>query len=89
MTARFSAVMLTRKRVLIPEGIGVDGLVQCVSQGDGTGIVQPEAVVREPVLFLDLRARFRRNAQAHPREISPRTRVSPEIFARFASRRLP
>ena len=32
--------LLTRKRVLIPEGIGVDGLIQCVSQGDGTGIVQ-------------------------------------------------
>ena len=31
---------MTRERVLILEGIGFDGLIQRVSQGDGTGIVQ-------------------------------------------------
>ena len=53
MTVAILGGLLTRKRVLIPEGIGVDGLIQCVRQGDGTGIVRVEAVVREPVLFLD------------------------------------
>ena len=61
-------------------------MIQCVSQGDGTGIVRVEAVVTEPVLFIDLRAWARRNAQAHPRESPPRIPVSREMPARFASR---
>ena len=44
-----------------------DGMIQRVRQGDGTGIVQAEAVVTKPVLFIDLRARTRSNAKAHPR----------------------